>query len=85
MVRIKKILVYGFIILCVFIGLWTAQDNPQLVDIRLLGFPVGPIPLGFCLVIMLVTGMIVGMLASLPIMLRLGAENRRLKQKTRTL
>lgn len=83
MQRIKRLLVYCFVVLCIFVGLWTAQDNPQLVEIRLLGFPVDAMPLGLSLVIMLVAGMIIGLFASLPLIAKLGTENRRLKQKNR--
>jgi len=81
MKRLKNILMTLMIIFFIFIGLWVAQDNPQAVAISLLGFPLGEIPLGFGLVSVLALGVLVGILSSLPVIVRLRAENRRLKQR----
>jgi len=80
MKRLKTILLTLVVILCIFAGLWIAQDNPQPVALRLLGFPVGEIPVGLGLLVVLALGALLGLIASGPTILRLRAENRRLKQ-----
>lgn len=79
MKKLKRALLYAGVVICLFLGLWIAQDNPQEVTITLLGFELGMVPVGLTLVISLATGVILGMLASLPVILRLGAINRRLE------
>jgi len=78
--RIKKILLWLIILLSFFIGLWVAQDNPQVVDITLLGFSINPMPLGLWLLLMFATGLAVGLIAGLPLVMKINAENRRLKK-----
>ncbi|MCK9502871.1 MAG: LapA family protein [Porticoccaceae bacterium] len=80
MARIKKILLWLVVLLSFFIGLWVAQDNPQVVDITLLGFSAAPLPLGLWLLVMFTAGIAVGLLASLPLVIKTSAENRRLKK-----
>ena len=79
--QLKRIFMILVVIFCIFIGLWVAQDNPQAVALSLLGFPLGEIPLGFGLLLALASGVFAGILASLPMIVRLRAENRRLKQR----
>jgi uncharacterized integral membrane protein len=78
--RIKKILLWLIILLSFFVGLWVAQDNPQVVDITLLGFSINPMPLGLWLLLMFATGLAVGLIAGLPLVMKINAENRRLKK-----
>lgn len=80
MKRIKSILLGLAVLVCIFLGLWLTQDNPQLVEVKVLGFEVAPLPLGFWLIIALVSGVAVGMLASMPVIIRKGREAKALKQ-----
>lgn len=80
MKRIKSILLGLAILICLFLGLWLTQDNPQLVNVKLLGFDIAPLPLGFWLLITLVAGILIGMLASIPMIIRKGREVKALKQ-----
>ena len=81
MKRLKRIILGLIVILFLFLGLWIAQDNPQTVDVILLGFALKPLSLGMWLLITLAVGVVLGMLASLPVIFRNDAENRRLRQK----
>ena len=75
--KLKKLLLFAAIVLCLFLGLWTAQDNAQPVDVRLLGFSLPSLSLGLWLLIMLGMGVILGILASLPAIVRSRPERRR--------
>lgn len=80
MKRIKSILLGLAVLVCIFLGLWLTQDNPQLVNVSVLGFQLAPLPLGFWLLITLVSGILIGMLASMPMIIRKGREAKALKQ-----
>jgi uncharacterized integral membrane protein len=82
MKRIRKIGFWLAMFMCVFAGVWLTMDNAQPVTVTLLGFPVPELPLGLWLLIMLVSGVGLGMLASIPLIARKGLENRKLKQNT---
>lgn len=81
MKRIKNILLALAVMLSIFIGLWLGQDNPDTVNVVLLGFQLPPLPLGVWLLVALVVGIVLGLLASLPLLIRANAENRRLKRQ----
>jgi uncharacterized integral membrane protein len=80
MKQLKTIVLVLTILICAFLGLWIAQDNPQPVTLSLLGFPLGQLPLGLWLILALVCGLALGMLASLPLILKVRGENRRLRR-----
>ena len=80
MKRIKKIMLSLAVLLCVFIGWWTAQDNAQEVTLQLLGFPVPSATLGTCLILALASGVVLGLVASAPALFGMRAEIRRLKR-----
>lgn len=80
MKRLKSLLLLALVLLCLFVGLWTAQDNSQIVDVYLLGFSFPTMSLGMWLIILFAVGIGFGMLASLPTIARLRSENRRLKR-----
>jgi len=82
--RVKKILLWFAIFLSLFIGLWIAQDNPQIVEVTLLGFPISSLPLGLWLLLMFAVGLAIGLVASVPLVARTSAENRRLKRTVST-
>lgn len=81
MKRIKSLLLLVAVLLCLFLGLWFAQDNPDQVTVTLLGFPLPELSLGIWLVVTLFTGILLGLLSSLPLILRAKSENRRLKRQ----
>ena len=78
--RIKNLLQLVAILICIFIGWWTAQDNTEIVPVYLLGFHLPPLSVGVWLMVMLAAGAVLGMLASLPVLFRTRAEIRRLKR-----
>ncbi len=80
MKKAKHLLQFLGILLCLFVGLWVAQDNAQPVEVRLVGFALPPLPLGLWLLIMLSAGVVLGMLASLPAMVRARSDRRRYEQ-----
>jgi len=64
----------------VFVGVWTTLDNPQEVSVNLLGFALPSLSLGVWLILIFVVGTLVGMAASLPMIIRSDSENRRLRR-----
>src|SRR5690606_35087478 len=71
-------LLYGvLLVLGLFGGLWVAQDNPGQVSVTLLGFPVGAQSLGVWLLLAFFLGVIIGLLATLPLLWRLRRAVRR--------
>ncbi len=80
MKSLKRLLYALILLLCLFMGLWLTQDNPQAVTVTLLGFSLPPLALGLWLVIALVGGVVLGMAASLPRLLRLNRRLRRERQ-----
>lgn len=66
----KKIFTLVVTVFFVFLGLWIAQDNAGIVTVTLLGFPVEGMSLGLWLLIMLFGGVLLGMLASLPLIIK---------------
>ena len=75
----KKLFAGLVMLLFVFVGLWTAQDNAQPVTVTLLGFETGSFSLGLWLLLTFLTGVVVALLATLPIVWRLNAARRKLQ------
>ncbi|GIX30655.1 MAG: hypothetical protein KatS3mg124_1127 [Porticoccaceae bacterium] len=63
-----------------FLGWWVALDNPQPVEVRLVGFDLPPLGLGLVLLIAFAAGALAGMAAGLPSLLRLKGTVRRLRR-----
>ncbi len=78
MTFLKRAVFALLLLLCLFLGLWITQDNPQSVAVSFLGFAMPELPLGLWLVISLAFGVVIGMLASLPALLR---SSRRLRRE----
>lgn len=78
--RIKNILMWALILLGIFVGIWIALDNSQVVEVQLLGFSLPSMSLGLWLVIVFVAGVLLGLLASLPMIATSRSESRRLKR-----
>ncbi len=79
----KKIKNYSLLIgvlFCVFLGGWTAQDNAQEVAVRLLGFVMPSLSLGGWLLIMFAVGVVLGLAASAPLIMRYKSDIRRLNR-----
>lgn len=77
-----KVLLYGLLaLLCLFVGLWIAQDNSQQVGVTLLGFSLADLSLGLWLLFAFVAGVIIGLLATLPLVWRLTRSNRKLRRQ----
>ncbi len=74
----KKILAVAVLLLFVFVGLWTAQDNTATVVVALLGFPVTGWSIGLWLVVAFGAGVVVTLLATLPLAWRAAALRRKL-------
>ena len=79
MKKIRKFLLFAVVVLCLFLGLWTAQDNAEPVTVTLLGFSLPEMALGLWLLLMLAAGAALGVLASMPMIFRNRSESRRLK------
>ncbi|MFA5495189.1 MAG: LapA family protein [Porticoccaceae bacterium] len=78
-----KTLLYGILALfCLFVGLWIAQDNSQQVGVTLLGFSLADLSLGLWLLFAFVTGVIFGLLVTLPLLWRQARDNRKLRRQT---
>ncbi|MCK9468538.1 MAG: LapA family protein [Porticoccaceae bacterium] len=75
----KKLIAGLVLVLFVFVGLWTAQDNTQPVAVTLLGFEAGHFALGLWLVLAFLAGVVVALVATLPIAWRLAAARRKLQ------
>ena len=73
----KKIVQVLLLLVGLFVGLWIAQDNPDDVAVKLLGFPVGSLSLAVWLVLTFLLGVVVGLLATLPSLWRLRRGLRR--------
>ncbi len=56
---------------CVLLGIWVVQDNPDAVSLRLLGFPLGDLPLGLWLLGAFFVGAGAGFLSGSVALLRL--------------
>ena len=77
--RIKNLLLLVLVLLCFFVGLWTAQDNAQPVAVQLLGFAMPTFSLGAWLILVFAAGIALGLIASVPMIARARAESRRLR------
>lgn len=77
----KKMIYLIVVLFCLFIGLWIAQDNPQVVAVRLLGFPLSGLSLGLWLLLALACGILAGLAATLPLLWRLESINRKLRRE----
>ncbi|HEY8384958.1 MAG TPA: LapA family protein [Porticoccaceae bacterium] len=75
----KKLLTGLVLLIFIFLGVWTAQDNAQLVDVTLLGFDVGSLSLGLWLVLSFLAGVVIALVATLPLAWRLAAARRKLQ------
>jgi len=78
----KKLFAGLALLLFVFLGLWTAQDNTQPVAVTLLGFDAGSFALGLWLVLAFLAGVAVALLATLPVAWRLAAARRKLQLRS---
>lgn len=80
MKRIKNYALLAGILFCVFLGGWTAQDNAQDVAVKLLGFDMPSGSLGAWLLAMLAVGVLLGLGASAPLIMRYKSAIRRLNR-----
>lgn len=81
MKTIKRWLWVVLLLLCLFVGLWLAQDNAGLVTVVLLGFPLEGLSLGVWLLLALLVGVVLGMAASLPLIARQSTRKRRAERQ----
>ncbi|TNE78859.1 MAG: LapA family protein [Gammaproteobacteria bacterium] len=71
MALLKKIWVLLLCVLAILFGLAIVLANPQPLSLELLGYPLGPMPSGLWLLLALTCGCLLGVLVSLPALLRL--------------
>jgi uncharacterized membrane protein YciS (DUF1049 family) len=78
---LKKTLLLMLFLVFLFFGIWLAKDNPAVVTVALLGFPVSGLSLGLWLLLMLFAGIMLGLIVTAPVTARLAARIRRLERK----
>jgi uncharacterized integral membrane protein len=82
--RINRLLSLILVVICLFLGLWIAQDNAQVETVTLLGFAIDNISLGVWLLVMLFSGVLLGMLASLPLIVGRSARMKRAERQLKS-
>ncbi len=81
MTKVKRWIGLLLLLICVLIGIWIVQDNPQEVPVTLLGFHLLQLPLGIWLLAAFLAGSVLSYLVSLPGSLGQRAQARRLQRQ----
>ncbi len=81
MLTVKRFLLSLLLLFCVLLGIWVARDNQTSVELVLFGFPVSDQSLGIWLLLALFAGVLLGIASSLPPILRLRRQRRRLEKE----
>ena len=81
MTKIKRWIGLLLLLICVLIGIWVVQDNPQEVPVTLLGFSLRQLPLGIWLLAAVLVGSVLSYIVSLPGSLGQRARARRLQRQ----
>lgn len=81
MLTVKRLLLSLLLLFCVLLGIWVARDNQASAELVLFGFPIGDLSLGVWLLLALFAGVLLGIASSLPPILRLRRERRRLEKE----
>ena len=71
MALLKKLWLLLVGLLAILLGLAVVLANPEPLTLELLGYPLGPIPSGLWLLLAISCGCLLGILVSLPALLRL--------------
>jgi len=77
---LKRIFVAILFIFFLLLGFWVAQENSAPVAIKLFGFPIQQVSLGLCLLAMFFSGVLLGLLAGTPSILRIARKNRQMQR-----
>ena len=81
MTKVKRWIGLLLLLICVLIGIWVVQDNPQEVPVTLLGFSLRQLPLGIWLLAAVLVGSVLSYIVSLLGSLRQRAQARRLQRQ----
>lgn len=71
MALLKRLWLLFVAVLAILIGLAIVLANPEPLSLTLFGYPLGPMPSGLWLLLSISAGCLLGMLVSLPALLRL--------------
>lgn len=84
MLTVKRLFLSALLLFCLLLGIWVVRDNQASVELVLFGFPVSDQSLGVWLLLALFIGVLLGIASSLPPIMRLRRQKRRLEKEALT-